>query len=99
MPTGGIRKVCDQGHVFYKSSDCRSCPECERLKKPSDGFLSLFAAPARRALQERHISSVMDLMRFSEREILAWHGIGTHAMTIIKKAFKDAGINFKKEKQ
>ena len=45
------RKVCAQGHVFYKSSDCPTCPTCEAAKRPADGFMAELAAPARRALQ------------------------------------------------
>jgi len=44
------RKVCARGHVFYKSSDCPTCPTCEAAKRPADGFMAGLAAPALRQL-------------------------------------------------
>jgi hypothetical protein len=32
------RKGCANGHVFYKSSDCPTCPKCQAARKPADGF-------------------------------------------------------------
>ena len=37
------RKVCAQGHVFYKSSDCPTCPTCESAKRPAGGFMAELA--------------------------------------------------------
>ncbi len=54
-------KTCKKGHQFYKTSDCPTCPECEAERKPKDGFLSLFAAPARRALENDGITTVEKL--------------------------------------
>ena len=45
------QKVCTNGHQFFKSSDCPTCPVCEAERKPKFGLLSLLAAPARRALE------------------------------------------------
>jgi len=45
------RKVCGQGHVFYKTPGCDACPKCEAARRPADGFMAGLAAPARRALE------------------------------------------------
>jgi len=65
-------RVCKFGHHYIKSSDCPTCPVCEKLRKPKDTFLSLFAAPARRALENKGITSVQQLARFTEKEIKSY---------------------------
>lgn len=92
-----IKKTCEYGHVFYKSSDCLSCPICEQKKKPEDGFLSLLAAPARRALQNEGIDSLNMLAQRTEKEILALHGIGKTAIPKLKEALSKQGLSFKSE--
>ena len=69
-------KTCRNGHSFYKSLDCPTCPLCEEERKPIGGFLSLLGAPARRALVNHSIRSLMDLSAYSEKEILGLHGMG-----------------------
>ncbi len=69
-------KTCSKGHKFYKSSDCPTCPICEQERKPQDGFLALISAPARRALENKGITTLDQLSKFSEREILELHGMG-----------------------
>jgi hypothetical protein len=68
-------RVCENGHRYYKSSDCPTCPVCEQERKPDKGFLSLIAAPARRALESAGIKTPEQLARYSEAELLkfmAW---------------------------
>ena len=31
--TKGSKRVCPNGHTYYKSSDCPVCPICENEKK------------------------------------------------------------------
>jgi hypothetical protein len=72
----GTLKVCKKGHQYYKSSDCPTCRICEKERKPEKGFLSLIPAPARRALEREAIRSLAKLATYSEKEVLALHGMG-----------------------
>lgn len=87
-------KLCSNGHQFYKSSDCTTCPICEKENKPATGFLSLLSAPARRALQHKDISSLKQLSSYTEKEILQLHGIGKTTIPKLKTALNKAGLNF-----
>lgn len=89
-------KTCKQGHQFYKSSDCPTCPICEEERKPKDGFLSKLAAPARRALERENIKTVAGLAKYSEKEILSLHGMGPGSIPKLKNALSENGLSFKK---
>lgn len=89
-------KTCSQGHKYYKSSDCPACPVCEQQRKPEEGFLSLLAVPARRALENKGINSLKKLSGFSEAEILMLHGMGPSTMPKLRAALKAGGLTFKK---
>lgn len=91
------KRTCKQGHVYYKTSDCPTCPECEKLKKPNDAFLSLLAAPARRALQFHGIDTVKKLASYTEKEILSFHGMGPKSMPILTKVLSEKKLKFKGE--
>lgn len=52
------KRTCPQGHTYYKSSSCPTCPTCESLAKPDEGFLAQLSAPARRALMSKGIDSL-----------------------------------------
>ena len=88
-------KTCKNGHQFYKSSDCPTCPFCENERKPKDGFLALLSAPARRALENKGISTLAQLSTFSEKEILQLHGIGPSSIPVLQNAMKETGLSFK----
>jgi hypothetical protein len=87
-------KICDKGHKFYKSSDCPTCPICAAGEKPESGFLSLLGGPARGALQHAGISTLSQLSQYSEREILALHGVGPKSLPTLRKSLSDAGMAF-----
>ncbi|WP_285008589.1 RNA polymerase alpha subunit C-terminal domain-containing protein [Pedobacter faecalis] len=89
-------KTCKNGHPFYKSSDCPTCPVCEAQRKPEDGFLSLIGAPARRALERESIKTLADLSKWSEQELLKLHGMGPTTIPKLKKALEDRGRNLKR---
>lgn len=95
MATKPLLKVCKKGHQFYKSSDCPTCPICEAERKPKDGFLAFIAAPARRALEREHITTLEDLSTWREKDILNLHGMGPSTLSKLKKALKDNGRSFK----
>ena len=93
----GIRKVCSNGHVFYKSSDCLTCPVCEKKKKPAEGFLSKIGAPARRALEQEGISTLKQLSKYTEAQLLELHGIGKSAVKILLQELTANNLTFKKQ--
>jgi predicted RecB family nuclease len=89
-------RTCKNGHKYYKSSDCPTCPVCEQERKPQNGFLSLLAAPARRALENNGITTLQQLSRFTENEILALHGMGKSSIPKLQGALSAQGLKFKK---
>jgi predicted RecB family nuclease len=97
METKGILKTCDQGHQFYKKSDCPTCPICENERKPNDSFLKLIGAPARRALEREHILSLEELAKWTEKEIASLHGMGPSTMPKLRKALNEEGRGFRTE--
>jgi predicted RecB family nuclease len=88
-------RTCKNGHQYYKSSDCPTCPVCEKERKPKDSFLSLLAAPARRALENNGITTLQELSAYSEDEILAFHGMGKSSVPKLTEALKSIGLHFK----
>jgi predicted RecB family nuclease len=88
-------RTCSEGHSYYKSSDCPSCPTCEQQRKPAEGFLSLLSAPARRALEHNGITSVQQLSNYSEKEILQFHGMGPASLPKLRAALQENGLSFK----
>jgi len=89
-------KTCKNGHHFFKSSDCPTCPVCEKERKPKDNFLSLLGAPARRALERENIRTLDELSKYSEKEILALHGIGKSSIPKLQELLSEQGLTFKK---
>lgn len=88
-------RVCEKGHQYYKSSDCPTCPDCERERAPESGFLSKLSAPARRALEHENILTLQKLAIWSKKEVLALHGIGPASIPILEKELKMAGLGFR----
>lgn len=95
MATARIIKTCPQGHHFYKSSDCPSCPTCENEQKPETGFLALLSAPARRALLNEGIISLSILTKYSTKQLLGLHGLGPSTIPILRQALVEKGLDFK----
>lgn len=87
-------KTCKQGHQFYKSSDCPTCPICEAERKPKDSFLSTLSAPARRALENKGITSLVELSKYSEKDILSLHGMGKSTIPKLKHLLSESGLTF-----
>ena len=95
MSTIKSLRTCKNGHHYYKSSDCPTCPICEQNRKPKDGFLSILAAPARRALENKGINTLEQLSNYSEEEILQLHGMGKSSIPKLKNALLEKGLEFK----
>ncbi|MFD0674320.1 RNA polymerase alpha subunit C-terminal domain-containing protein [Cohnella sp. GCM10027633] len=88
-------RTCPNGHRYYKSSDCPTCPACEQERKPDEGFLALLSAPARRALEHHGIVTLQQLSAYSEKEILKLHGMGPGSMPKLRASLQEAGLAFK----
>ena len=88
-------RVCEKGHKYYKSSDCPTCPICEKERKPESGFLSLLSAPARRALENNGVTSLEILSSYSQKEVLKFHGMGPASLPKLQAALKEKGLSFK----
>ncbi len=94
METKKNLKTCKNGHQFFKSSDCPTCPICEEERKPKDNFLSLLAAPARRALENNGITTLEQLSKYSKKEVLNFHGMGKSTIPKLEKLLSDKKIAF-----
>ena len=88
-------RVCEKGHKYYKSSECRSCPTCDKENKPKSGFLSKLSSPARNALLHEGIGTLQELSKYTEKEILKIHGIGPASLPILRTSLQEAGLSFK----
>lgn len=91
----GNLRICHKGRKYYKSSNCPTCPTCEQERKPDNGFLSVLSAPARRALESNEITSLQQLSKFSEKEILQFHGMGPASLPKLRTALQANGLAFK----
>ena len=69
-----------------------------KKKKLRYNFLSLLAAPARLALENTGIDTLQKLSKFTEKEILQFHGVGKTAIPKLVAALKLKGLSFKKDK-
>ena len=88
------RRECPDGHVFFKSSDCPTCPRCEAAKNREVEFIGQLAAPARRALSGAGLTSLAKLSRRTEREVRELHGMGPNAIAKLRASLKKAGLSF-----
>ncbi|KAA0955906.1 hypothetical protein FQ087_15115 [Sporosarcina sp. ANT_H38] len=88
-------RVCGKGHKFYKSSECLSCPICDKENKPESGFLSKLSSPARNALVHEGVNTLQELSRFTEKEILKIHGIGPASLPTMRTSLEEEGLSFK----
>lgn len=91
---GRATRTCPKGHRYDKSTDCPTCPVCERAI-PMRGDLPKLTAPARRALQQKGISTLWQLAQHKESEISGLHGIGTTALHLLQDALTKQGLTYK----
>ncbi len=89
-------RTCGNGHKYYKSSDCPTCPICDNERKPKNSFNSKLGAPARRALESNRILTIKQLSNYTEIEILNLHGVGPSSIPILKNELKINGLSFRK---
>lgn len=88
-------RICPKGHRYYKSTDCGTCPKCEQENKPTEGFLARLSSPARNALIHEGITELNQLAKYSEKEILALHGIGPSSIPVLKTALAEENLQLK----
>ncbi|MBB4804100.1 DNA-directed RNA polymerase alpha subunit [Flavobacterium nitrogenifigens] len=88
-------RTCKNGHNYFKTSDCPTCPICEAERKPNSGFLSVLSAPARRALESKNIKTAKDLSQYTQKEIMSLHGIGPSSLPKLLGELKKYGLMFK----
>lgn len=96
MVTKKKLNVCEKGHTFQKSSDCPVCPVCEKKRNPTSSFLSLLSAPARRALEHEGISTLKQVSKYSQRDLLKLHGLGKSTMIILEELMTAQNLSFTK---
>lgn len=65
-----------------------------KKSKPKESFLSLLSAPARRALENKGITTLQQLSKFKEAEILKLHGVGPSAIPKLRTALQKEGLSF-----
>ena len=90
-------RTCKNGHNYFKTSDCPTCPICEQERKPQSGLLSLLSAPARRALENKEIKTALDLSQYSIKEIKALHGIGPSSIPKLIEELKRSDLRFRED--
>jgi DNA-directed RNA polymerase alpha subunit len=61
---------------------------------PKDNFLSLLSAPARRALENKGISTLEQLSKFSKKEVLSFHGMGKSSIPKLEKLLAEEKLTF-----
>lgn len=64
-------------------------------EKPQYNFLDLLGEPAKRALEREGISSLDKLSLYSEKDILALHGVGKSSIPKLSEALLKEGLSFK----
>lgn len=64
--------------------------------KNNNNFLATLGAPARRALENKGITTVQQLSKYAEAEILKLHGMGKSSIPKLKEALEKEGLLFKK---
>jgi hypothetical protein len=87
-------RICEQGHRYYKSSECPTCPVCAQEGKATEGFMLRLSAPAQRALAGAGIKTLHQLAAKTEKEILALHGMGPASMPALRHALAAEGLTF-----
>lgn len=90
-----MKRVCDQGHHFKKTSDCPTCPQCEKEKWMGSNWEGL-SNPAKRALSAKGIIDYKMLSQYTRKEVATWHGIGPSTLKKIDSILQELQLNWGK---
>lgn len=91
----GAARTCPNGHKYIKRSDCPTCPRCEALRLKDSHFIPNLSAPAKRALESAGITSLAQLARWREADVMKLHGVGPASSPRMREALKEAGLKFR----
>jgi uncharacterized protein YdhG (YjbR/CyaY superfamily) len=64
-------------------------------KQSTPGFLHKLSAPARRALENEGITSLQQLAKLSEAEVLQLHGMGKASLPTLREALSERSLSFR----
>jgi hypothetical protein len=68
-----------------------------KKQTPSKGdFLAGLAAPARRALEGAHLTSLAKLAKKTEAQVSELHGMGPNAISKLRALLEKDGLSFRK---
>ncbi len=93
MPLALIRQIVK---FRVEQNQAKAKPK-KAAKAPADSFQSSLSAPAQRALQNAGISSLKQLSKYSEAQILELHGMGPGSLPKLRSALAAEGLAFKKD--
>jgi len=68
-----------------------------RVNESPGGFLTELSGPARQALEQEGITTLKQLARYREKDILALHGMGPGSLPKLRAALKAQGLTFSKQ--
>ena len=91
-------RICINGHRFNKTSSCPVCPMCSSKEMHAmygEEFPKL-SAPAFRALHNAGITKLVDITKYSEKELLALHGLGPSTIKLLRPVLSARGLSFSK---
>lgn len=90
-------RTCPNGHTYFKSTDCPTCPQCEKEKVASDPWFNSLSAPAIRALKNAGIHDPIILSQWRKKDLLALHGFGPSSIPKIEKILSENGLSLSKD--
>lgn len=90
-----MKKTCANGHTFYKSSDCNTCPKCNKIRSKDFRDWTSLPSPVRNALINASINTIQDLSKHSKAYILTLHGIGPKALPKLQALLLSNNLTFK----
>ncbi|RYZ49400.1 MAG: hypothetical protein EOP49_16350 [Sphingobacteriales bacterium] len=91
------RQSARRQHADLKSGPRRwQQPVTRSEDEKADSFFDGFARPAASALKHAGINSAEQLAGYTQKAILAMHGIGPASLPVLKQKLKDRGLDFSK---
>lgn len=63
--------------------------------RESNKLFSMLSSPAQRALRNNNILNLHQLARYTEKEVLSFHGMGKSSIPKLRKLLQENALNFK----